>query len=76
MILQTDMKLSQVAHESGFNDYKYFKKSFEAQFCCLPSEYQTKILHEMKLNRVNEEKEHSIGVFFLIMHDLTCLLND
>lgn len=48
LILQTDMKLSQVAHESGFNDYKYFKKSFEAQFGCLPSEYKTKILQDMK----------------------------
>lgn len=48
LILQTDMKLSQVAHESGFNDYKHFKKSFEAQFGCLPSEYKAKILQDMK----------------------------
>ena len=44
MILQSDIKLSQVAYESGFNDYKYFKKSFEQQFGCLPSEYKSKIL--------------------------------
>ncbi|SIS76319.1 hybrid sensor histidine kinase/response regulator transcription factor [Belliella pelovolcani] len=48
LILQTDMKLSQVAHESGFNDYKYFKKSFESQFGCLPSEYKNKILQSIK----------------------------
>lgn len=48
LILQTDMKLSQVAFESGFNDYKYFKKSFEAQFGCLPSEYKQKILEESR----------------------------
>jgi signal transduction histidine kinase/ligand-binding sensor domain-containing protein/CheY-like chemotaxis protein/AraC-like DNA-binding protein len=48
LILQTDMKLSQVAHESGFNDYKYFKKSFESQFGCLPSEYKNKVLEVTK----------------------------
>lgn len=48
LILQTDMKLSQVAHDSGFNDYKYFKKSFEAQFGCLPSEYKAKVLQDMQ----------------------------
>jgi signal transduction histidine kinase/ligand-binding sensor domain-containing protein/CheY-like chemotaxis protein/AraC-like DNA-binding protein len=48
LILQTDLKLSQVAHESGFNDYKYFKKSFEAQFGCLPSEYKSKTLQDIK----------------------------
>jgi signal transduction histidine kinase/ligand-binding sensor domain-containing protein/CheY-like chemotaxis protein/AraC-like DNA-binding protein len=42
LILQTDMKLSQVAYEAGFNDYKYFKLSFKQQFSCLPSEYRTK----------------------------------
>jgi signal transduction histidine kinase/ligand-binding sensor domain-containing protein/CheY-like chemotaxis protein/AraC-like DNA-binding protein len=48
IILQSDYKLSQVAHESGFNDYKYFKKSFEQQFGCLPSEYKSKILEGIK----------------------------
>jgi DNA-binding response OmpR family regulator len=48
LILKFDMKLSQVAHESGFNDYKHFKKSFEQQFGCLPSEYKNKILEEIK----------------------------
>lgn len=44
LILQTDMKLSQVAYEVGFNDYKHFKKSFQQQFGCLPSEYKIKIV--------------------------------
>lgn len=44
IILQTNMKLSQVAEEVGFNDYKHFKKSFQQQFGCLPSEYKAKIL--------------------------------
>ncbi|WP_373522830.1 two-component regulator propeller domain-containing protein [Aquiflexum sp.] len=48
IILQSDIKLSQVAHESGFNDYKYFKKSFEQQFGCLPSEYKNKILEGIR----------------------------
>ncbi len=42
LILQTNMKMSDVAFEVGFNDYKYFKKSFQQQFGCLPSEYREK----------------------------------
>ena len=44
IILQSNLKLSQVAEEVGFNDYKHFKKSFQQQFGCLPSEYKAKIL--------------------------------
>ncbi|WP_445738511.1 helix-turn-helix domain-containing protein [Mariniflexile sp.] len=33
-------KLSSVAMDVGFNDYKYFKKSFKEHFGCLPSEYK------------------------------------
>jgi signal transduction histidine kinase/DNA-binding response OmpR family regulator len=44
MILQNDMKLSHVAYEVGFNDYKHFRKSFQQQFGCLPSDYRAKIL--------------------------------
>jgi signal transduction histidine kinase/ligand-binding sensor domain-containing protein/DNA-binding response OmpR family regulator len=40
LILTEDLNLSQVAYEVGFNDYKYFKISFEKQFKCLPSKYR------------------------------------
>jgi len=42
LILHSNMKMSDVAFEVGFNDYKYFKKSFQQQFGCLPSEYREK----------------------------------
>ena len=42
LILQTNKKMNDVAMEVGFNDYKYFKKSFQHQFGCLPSEYREK----------------------------------
>ncbi len=42
LILRSNMKMSDVAFEVGFNDYKYFKKSFQQQFGCLPSEYREK----------------------------------
>jgi DNA-binding response OmpR family regulator/two-component sensor histidine kinase len=42
LILKSNMKMSDVAFEVGFNDYKYFKKSFQQQFGCLPSEYREK----------------------------------
>ena len=43
LILSTDLKLSHVAYEVGFNDYKYFKKTFKEQFNCLPSEYRSQM---------------------------------
>ncbi|MFT6867972.1 MAG: signal transduction histidine kinase/ligand-binding sensor domain-containing protein [Cyclobacteriaceae bacterium] len=42
LILSVDWKLNQIAYESGFNDYKYFKTCFQEQFGCLPSEYRSK----------------------------------
>ncbi|HSK12867.1 MAG TPA: ATP-binding protein, partial [Phnomibacter sp.] len=42
LILRSNMKMTDVAYEVGFNDYKYFKKSFQQQFGCLPSEYREK----------------------------------
>ena len=43
LILIDELNLSQIAYEVGFNDYKYFKISFEKQFKCLPSKYKEKI---------------------------------
>lgn len=43
LILIEDLNLSQIAYEVGFNDYKYFKISFEKQFDCLPSKYKAKM---------------------------------
>ncbi len=43
LILIDDLNLSQIAFEVGFNDYKYFKISFEKQFNCLPSKYKAKM---------------------------------
>jgi signal transduction histidine kinase/ligand-binding sensor domain-containing protein/DNA-binding response OmpR family regulator len=43
LILIDDLNLSQISYEVGFNDYKYFKISFEKQFNCLPSKYKAKI---------------------------------
>jgi len=42
LILTVDWKLNQIAYESGFNDYKYFKNCFQEQFGCLPSEYRSR----------------------------------
>jgi signal transduction histidine kinase/ligand-binding sensor domain-containing protein/AraC-like DNA-binding protein len=39
LILTSDLNLSQISFEVGFNDYKYFKTSFKKQFNCLPSKY-------------------------------------
>jgi signal transduction histidine kinase/ligand-binding sensor domain-containing protein/DNA-binding response OmpR family regulator len=43
MILNDNVKLSEVAYEVGFNDYKYFRLSFQQQFGCLPSDYRDKM---------------------------------
>jgi signal transduction histidine kinase/ligand-binding sensor domain-containing protein/DNA-binding response OmpR family regulator len=39
LILTSELNLSQISYEVGFNDYKYFKTSFKKQFNCLPSKY-------------------------------------
>jgi signal transduction histidine kinase/DNA-binding response OmpR family regulator/ligand-binding sensor domain-containing protein len=48
LILQSNMKMSDIAFEVGFNDYKYFKKSFQQQFGCLPSEYREKQAEDLR----------------------------
>lgn len=40
LILVSELNLSQISYEVGFNDYKYFKTSFKKQFSCLPSKYK------------------------------------
>ncbi|MFK8061361.1 MAG: ATP-binding protein [Polaribacter sp.] len=40
LILTSELNLSQISYEVGFNDYKYFKTSFKKQFNCLPSKYR------------------------------------
>ena len=43
LILENQMKMSHVAYEVGFNDYKHFRKSFQQQFGCLPSDYRSRV---------------------------------
>lgn len=42
MITQTNMNISQIAYEVGFNDLKYFRKCFKDFFKLNPSEYKRK----------------------------------
>jgi signal transduction histidine kinase/ligand-binding sensor domain-containing protein/DNA-binding response OmpR family regulator len=48
MILNEDIKLSQIAFEVGFNDYKHFRVSFQEQFGCLPSDYKEEMVESLK----------------------------
>ncbi len=40
LIAQTDMNISSIAYQFGFNDQKHFRKSFQKLFNELPSEYR------------------------------------
>lgn len=42
LITQTQMNVSQVAYEVGFNDLKYFRESFKELYKVTPSEYKRK----------------------------------
>lgn len=42
LILQTQLNISEIAFDLGFNDLKHFRKSFQKLFDELPSEYRTK----------------------------------
>lgn len=42
LILQTELNISEIAFDLGFNDLKHFRKSFQKLFDELPSEYRTK----------------------------------
>ncbi len=40
LILNSDMNISEIAFDLGFNDLKYFRKSFQKLFNVLPSQYR------------------------------------
>ncbi len=42
LILQTQLNISEIAYDLGFNDLKHFRKSFQILFDELPSDYRTK----------------------------------
>lgn len=42
LILKSQLNISEIAFDLGFNDLKYFRKSFKKLFNELPSEYRTK----------------------------------
>src|SRR5690606_39181721 len=42
LLTQTNMNISQIAYEVGFNDLKYFRESFKELFSMTPSEYKRK----------------------------------
>jgi signal transduction histidine kinase/ligand-binding sensor domain-containing protein/DNA-binding response OmpR family regulator len=48
ILVTQDLNLSSVGYEVGFNDYKYFKKSFKSQFGMSPGAYREKALSEHK----------------------------
>lgn len=46
ILITEDIKLSAVAYSVGFNDYKYFKKSFTQQYGFSPKEYRENAIQE------------------------------
>ena len=42
LIVQTQLNISEIAFDLGFNDLKHFRKSFQKLFDELPSDYRTK----------------------------------
>ena len=42
LLLKTDLNVSQVAFEIGFNDQTHFRELFKKEYGCLPSEYAQK----------------------------------
>ena len=47
LILQTQLNISEIAFDLGFNDLKHFRKSFQKLFDELPSEYRTKYMTDL-----------------------------
>lgn len=48
LLIQTDMNISQIAFEVGFNDLKYFRECFKDFFKVTPSEYKRKMTNHTK----------------------------
>ncbi len=48
MLISEDTKLSAIAYSVGFNDYKYFKRSFTEQFGLSPKTYRENRIEELK----------------------------
>ena len=48
LLIQTNMPISQIAFEVGFNDLKYFRECFKEFFEATPSEYKKKMSEENK----------------------------
>lgn len=48
IILEKDYdNLKEIASDVGFNDYRYFKRSFRNQYGCLPAEYKKFFLSDL-----------------------------
>ncbi len=45
LLVSSDLKLSAVAYSVGFNDYKYFKKTFTEQFGLSPRDYRSEKIY-------------------------------
>lgn len=66
-------KLRNVAADVGFNDYRYFKRSFKKHFGCLPSEYKryviaklyNRIISNKKMHLKPEQLNHSTSLFIV-----------
>ena len=53
LILQTQLNISEIAFDLGFNDLKHFRKSFQKLFDELPSEYRTKHITDLNDHSTN-----------------------